>query len=190
MGQRPSHGQFPPFSPLLTLFTLLLLQNHPFSRRLSLGDITSHPAAQKHGSHSTVFPLPQSPSVQPAHHQVLIVIYLVNISGTCASSPLLLISCNLPAQLHQPTHRSPTSSLSALSHPPLPIRVTFPRAISEHGVLLPHLTRIPHGTQCDIQMPNPAQPLLMTPYTSLLQPHNGEQLPSYLSSFLSPFSWS
>ena len=59
-----------------------------------VSDTTSHPAVQRHGSHSTLFPLSQSTQVPPTHHQV-------NIPGTCASSPFLLISCNLLGQLHQ-----------------------------------------------------------------------------------------
>ena len=120
-----------------------------------MSDTTSHPAAQKTGSTPpfSLFLTP-APHIQPMPHQVLIITYLVNISGTCASSPFLLISYNASAQLHQPPRRSSTSRLSAPSHLPWPIRLTLLGAISDHAVLLPHLPKMPHGPQCEVQMPN------------------------------------
>ena len=99
--------------------TPILLQSCPFSRRLSLGE-WYHLSSSCSETWETLHTLlSQSIQVPPTHHQV-------NIPGTCASSPFLLISCNLFAQLHQhlpgPFHLQvtctiPSSAASQSDHP-------------------------------------------------------------------------
>ena len=126
--------------------TPILLQSCPFSRRLSLGE-WYHLSSSCSETWETLHTLlSQSIQVPPTHHQV-------NIPGTCASSPFCSSAVTYLLNYISTSQVLSTSKLPAPSHPLLPLRVTIPRASSDHAVLPPQLSRIPYGLQGNIRCP-------------------------------------